>query len=234
MNTRKPEPQERKTFLKIQEDHFNEVKSVRTKPSSLQEAFVSFANSDGGDLYIGIEDRTYQGERIIGFQNIEDANDVLHSLLEETEPSVENVSVEFIDFGNNSYVLHISIPKSPKVHYTSKGKCFIRINARKKEIKGERITHLGYTKGAFQYEKQPVENLDISDITSSPFLEDYIKRIQSVLDKIIFLRKQRLLSKKEDVLYPNAGCVLLFDEEPQASLDTRCAIKIYRLRTTES
>lgn len=234
MNTRKPEPQERETLLEIQEDHFNEVKSVRTKPSTLQEAFVSFANSDSGDLYIGIEDRTCKGERIIGFHNIEEANDVLHCLLEETEPSVENVSVEFIHFIKNGYILHISIPKSPKVHYTSKGKCFIRINARKKEIKGERITQLGYTKGAFQYEKQPVEHLDISDITSSPFLEDYIKRIQSVLDKEIFLRKQRLLSKKEDVLYPNVGCVLLFGEEPQASLDTRCAIKIYRLRTTES
>jgi len=45
MNTRKPEPQERETFLEIQEDHFNEFKSVRTKPSTLQEAFVSFANS---------------------------------------------------------------------------------------------------------------------------------------------------------------------------------------------
>ena len=32
---------------------------------------------------------------------------------------------------------------------------------------------------------------------------------------------------------PNVGCVLLFDEEPQATLQTRCAIKIYRLRTSE-
>lgn len=33
---------------------------------------------------------------------------------------------------------------------------------------------------------------------------------------------------------PNVGCVILFDEDPQATLDTRCAIKVYRLLTTES
>lgn len=33
---------------------------------------------------------------------------------------------------------------------------------------------------------------------------------------------------------PNVACALLFDEEPQASLDTRCAVKVYRLRTTDT
>jgi ATP-dependent DNA helicase RecG len=32
---------------------------------------------------------------------------------------------------------------------------------------------------------------------------------------------------------PTIGSVLLFDEEPQAALNTRCAIKVYRLQTTE-
>lgn len=48
-----------------------------------------------------------------------------------------------------------------------------------------------------------------------------------------FLRKQRLLTKKDGERLPNVGCILLFDEEPQATLETRCAVKVYRLRTTE-
>lgn len=48
----------------------------------------------------------------------------------------------------------------------------------------------------------------------------------------MFLRKQRLLSIKNGKYLPNAGCVLLFDDEPQATLDTRCALKVYRLRTS--
>lgn len=234
METRKPYTNERKILLETQEDHFNDVKSSRIKPGDLQETFVALANSDGGDIYVGIEDKKQPGERIIGFKNIEDANDIIHTLLQETQPSVENIYLEFINFDEKGYVLHISIPKSPKVHYTSKGKCFIRLNARNKEIRGEKITELSYTKGVFQYEKQPVEQLEIQDIVQSLYLSDYMERVQTSLNRETFLRKQRLLAKKEDNVYPNVGCVLLFDEEPQASLDTRCAIKIYRLRTTDT
>jgi ATP-dependent DNA helicase RecG len=58
-------------------------------------------------------------------------------------------------------------------------------------------------------------------------------RINSKLDKQGFLYKQKLLNKENGVFSPNVGCILLFDEEPQATLDTRCSIKVYRLRTTE-
>ena len=235
MRTRTPDPNEEQNILALVEDHFNDLKSVRIKPATLQKAFVSFANSDGGDLYVGVEDPATDGERIVGYETIEQANDVIHVLLEETNPSIENVELEFIDFSERGYILHISIPKSTKVHYTARGECFIRVNARKKRIQGERITQLSYMKGVFQYEKQPVEHLELDDILQSPYLSSYIKRVKSRLAPEEFLRKQRLLSKVNNgQRYPNVGCILLFDEEPQASLDTRCAIKLYRLRTTEA
>lgn len=234
MQKRNAETGERERILALEEDHFNDVKSVRIKPATLQQTFVAFANSDGGDLYVGVEDRKHVGERIIGFRTIEAANDWIHTLLEETDPAVENVEVEFIDFGRDGFVLHFSIPKSPKVHYTAQKRCFIRVNARNKEIKGERITQLSYSKGVFHYEKQPVRSTEIADLIVSPHLESYMNRIGTSLDAETFLRKQRLLAKHEGEVFPNVGGVLLFDEEPQAALDTRCAIKVYRLRTTEA
>lgn len=68
----------------------------------------------------------------------------------------------------------------------------------------------------------------------SPHLNNYMKRIDTKIAPDKFLRKQRLLTKKENVRIPNIGCVLLFDEEPQATLDTRCAIKVYRLNTNST
>lgn len=234
INSRNPELKEYERLLSLEEDHFNDSKSSRIAPASLQESFVAFANSDGGDLYIGVEDKKVKGERIIGFSSIEAANGLIHTILEETEPSVENVDLEFIDFSNKGFVLHISIPKSPKVHYTASKKCFIRINAQKKEIKGDRILELSYSKGAFHYEKQVVDNVEISDLVESPALSSYVERIGSSIEKEIFLRKQRALTKKDGLWYPNVGGVLLFESDPQASLDARCAIKLYRLRTTET
>lgn len=233
MDRTKISKEEADALLALNEDHFNDVKSKRITPAKLQETFVAFANSDGGDLYVGIEDKSELGERVIGFDEQEDANAIVSTLLEETNPAVENVLIEFLEVDSRGLVLHFAIPKSPKVHYTASGDCYIRVNASKKKIKGERITQLGYSKGAEPYEKKPVNDVDIADITESPYLIQYMNRVGTSQEAATFLKKQRLLTKTNDERIPNVGCVLLFDEEPQATMQTRCAVKVYRLRTVE-
>ena len=232
METRVAYKNEGAVLLSKKEDHFLDFKSKSISPNKLQESFVAFANAGGGELYIGVEDEKYCGERIQGFDKPEDANDIITVVLEQTSPAVENVDIEFILFDLKGYVLHISVPKSPKVHHTAQGRCFIRVNANKREIKGERVLALGYAKGSYQYEKQPVKHADILDIEESPYLKDYMERVGSSLSAQRFLKKQRLTETVDKNIYPNVGCVLLFDEEPQATLDTRCAIKLYRMRTS--
>jgi ATP-dependent DNA helicase RecG len=234
MEARTIDAKELSALLALNEDHFNDVKSTRISPAKLQETFVAFANSDGGDLYIGIEDKSIQGERVIGFQEQEDANGIISTLLEETNPAVENLLVEFLEAPGKGMILHFGIPKSPKVHYTASGDCYIRINAAKRKIKGDRITQLGYSKGAEPYERRALENVELEEITDSSLLENYMERVGTHLEREAFLRKQRLLTKKDGDRVPNVGCVLLFDEEPQATMETRCAVKVYRLRTTEA
>jgi ATP-dependent DNA helicase RecG len=233
MEITKIEDRELKSLLDLNEDHFNDLKGKRITPSKLQETFVAFANSDGGDLYVGIEDKKTVGERIFGFIEQEEANAIISTLLEETQPAVENVAIEFFETEKKGLILHFAIPKSPKVHYTASGDCFIRINAAKRKIKGERITQLGYSKGAEAYEKKAVDSVEVGDITESENLKKYMERVNTHLEPEIFLKKQRLLTIKDKNRIPNVGCVLLFDEELQATLDTRCAVKVYRLRTTE-
>ncbi len=232
LETRRAYKGEDKQLLEIEEDHFHDIKSKRIKPSKLQETFIAFANTDGGELYIGIEDHKCKSDRMSGFARKEDANDLIHTLLEETEPSVESVDCEFIHMKGKGYMLYISIPKSPKVHYAADKKCFVRINARNKEIRGDKITQLSYSKGFLPYEKKPIEVAQAEDYVDSSKLKNYMERIGSKLDPAIFLRKQRLLSPRDSKMLPNACCVLLFDEEPQATLDTRCSIKVYRLKTS--
>lgn len=233
MEVSKVEQNEVNSLLALNEDHFNDVKSKRIAPAKLQETFVAFANSDGGDLYVGIEDKSETGERLAGFAEQEEANAIISTLLEETQPAVENVLIEFLEIDGKGLVLHFGIPKSPKVHYTASGDCYIRVNAQKRKIKGERVTQLAYSKGAEPYERKAVGDVDIDEITESEVLKGYMLRVGTHLESAKFLKKQRLLTKKDGDRIPNVGCVLLFDEEPQATLETRCAVKVYRLRTTE-
>lgn len=221
-------------LLNTAEDYFNDFKSKQIAPNKLQETFVAFANADGGNVYIGIEDAASHRERLSGFNEPEEANAIIATLLESTNPAVENVEMEYLKTPKNGLILHIDIPKSPKVHYTASGDCFLRNNAQKLKIKGERITQLSYSKGAEPYEKKAVDIVEVQDILNSEYYVDYRRRIGTSQTPEVFLKKQRLLTKKDDEFVPNVGCVLLFDEEPQGCLDTRCAVKVYRLRTTEA
>jgi ATP-dependent DNA helicase RecG len=74
MEISKIEEDDINALLNLNEAHFNDVKIKRIAPAKLQETFVAFANSDGGDLYIGIEDKSHSGERLIGFDEQEEAS----------------------------------------------------------------------------------------------------------------------------------------------------------------
>jgi ATP-dependent DNA helicase RecG len=75
METRKINAAEQKALLAREEGHFLDLKSSRIAPAGLQKHFVAFANTDGGELYVGVEDAKVKGQRIIGFSKPEDAND---------------------------------------------------------------------------------------------------------------------------------------------------------------
>lgn len=62
------------------------------------------------------------------------------------------------------------MPKSPKVHYTTAGDCYVRINAFKKKIKGERVTQLAYAKGSEPYEKKAIKSSEIDEYVESGLL----------------------------------------------------------------
>lgn len=74
----------------------------------------------------------------------------------------------------------------------------------------------------------------LEEIAESITLQSYMERVETHLSAELFLRKQRLLALQNEKRVPNVGCILLFDETPQATLETRCAVKVYRLRTTEA
>jgi ATP-dependent DNA helicase RecG len=235
LDTRPGTDEERREILSRKEDQFLDFKSKRIAPGKLQAHFVALANTDGGEVFVGIEDESVPAsKRIDGYSKPEEANDVLHHFLERTSPRVPDVEVEFIDFGLVGLVLHIDVPKSPKVHYTSSNECFVRVNASTRRIAGDKITQLGYAKGAYSYERAVIEDLDAHDLIDGEKIALYLQRIGSQQHPKTFLMKQKVVKEIQGRYRPTVAGVLLFDEEPQASLDTKCAIKVYRLQTTQS
>ena len=55
----------------MDEGHFRDLKSTQIAPAKLTRAIAAFANAEGGELFIGIEDSP---RKWMGFDAIEDAN----------------------------------------------------------------------------------------------------------------------------------------------------------------
>jgi ATP-dependent DNA helicase RecG len=220
-----------KSILNRSESYLLDFKSKDISPAKLQLHFVAFANADGGDLYVGVDEHNSDFLEN-GFAKPEDANNLISVVLGNTSPSVEGVVIEFIKAPSSRLILHILVPKSEMVHYTSTGDCYVRINASSEKIKGEEIVRLGYSKGIYKYEEQPVRSAEISDIIESSYLKDYLSRLSSTQDPMRFLRRNKLLASYDNETCPSVACVLLFDSEPQEVISNKCSIKIIRLQTT--
>ena len=52
---------ERNRLLTIDEDHFCDVKAVEIAPAKLTRTLSAFANSSGGDIYLGIGEQEFFG-----------------------------------------------------------------------------------------------------------------------------------------------------------------------------
>jgi ATP-dependent DNA helicase RecG len=228
-------------MLRREESHFLDFKRASITPGKLQETVVALANADGGELIIGLDDDISRSpvDRFHGFKNPEQANN--HICVAETfvDPPIPAVSTEFITCPTapTHLLLHLLIPKSPMVHYTSDKTCFIRKGAQNLVLKGRAIERLIFSKGQRSYEDVPAETMRSKELAESVYMQKYLRLVPTAQPAEVFLRKQRLIyeERQEHFLGPQiltAG-VLLFDDSPQASLPTKCAVKISRLETSE-
>ena len=61
-------------IIKYQEGHFGDVKSIDVKPNKMSQTISAFANTDSGELFVGIDEDEHKNRSWRGFVTIEDAN----------------------------------------------------------------------------------------------------------------------------------------------------------------
>jgi ATP-dependent DNA helicase RecG len=216
------------------EDHFFDRKAFAVRPANLQKAATAFANSDGGEIAIGIDDdRGAQGPgtaRWKGRSSIEDFNQHIQSLMEIT-PSLPFSFTFFASVGLPGLVLFVQIDKSAFVHKTSDGRVYIRKSAQSLPLQTDRILELTYAKGATSFEDQSVTSARIEDIVDGKEIQRFLADYSPATDPIDFSLNQHLVDVKS--WEPKVAGVLLFANSPSALMPKQCAIKIARYETKE-
>ncbi len=199
------------------ENQFFDRKSARIKPLDILKHLVAFANAEGGQLVIGIED----DGKITGFDyeaahNIDEYRNIFLTELRETpiSPRFDILEVEN-NQNKNDNILVISVDVSyDRVIKSYDGKVYLRQNDASKELNFEQILQLQYDRGQRYFEDEIVPLSSIDDIDID--LMDSYKKIMDISD----LSNEEILKVRNlmiDDKLTNAG-VLLFSKNPSKFL----------------
>lgn len=212
------------------EGQFYDLKAIEIAPAKLTKHMSAFANSDGGDLYIGIDEKGQDKNREWrGFANPEAANGHIQAF-EKFFPLGNDVLYEFLacDYWPG-LVLHVQINKTEAIKTASNGMAYVRRGASSQEcVTEEQLRELRYTKGIASFETETV-NVAKETITNSEVAIAFILDVVPTTEPEGWLRKQNLIRNE----LPTVSGVLLFSDEPQAALPKRCGIKVYQYKTAE-
>lgn len=160
----------------IGESHYREFRSAMEGPAGVKKSrdhkdvcadiaktLVAFANADGGELFVGIED----DNRITGLVYPEDnissiLNAPTNYVLKETPLPLKRASL--IDYDGKK-IAYFSVDKGVKyVHLTSKGECFQRKDRDSIPTASEQIRFTREEEISREYDRQFIDLATIDDI----------------------------------------------------------------------
>lgn len=225
-------PYQAKDILAIEEDHFHDLKGLDIKPAKLTEAVSAFANTAGGEVFVGINEQEMDAAKVRswrGFADVEEANAHLQ-VLEAMCPLGQHYVATFMSCPSlPGHLLHLEIPKSKDILKASDGYPYTRKGAQKLRVNTPEALHrLRLDKGIISFEDEVV-NVPLDSVSNSLTIIDFMLGIIPTGDPESWLRKQSLISENR----PTVAGVLLFHDEPQAAIPKRTAIKIYRYKTRD-
>jgi ATP-dependent DNA helicase RecG len=224
--------QEISAAVETEEGHFSDVKAIEIAPGSLTKTLAAFANADGGELFVGVDEDKKSGTRAWrGFSVPEDANGHIQAF-EETFPLDQYVEYQFLrdpTSANSGLVLKAAIQKTPDVRRASNGKIYVRRGAQNIPYSSpEQIQRLEYQKGIRSFETHPVD-VPLDLVADSLTITEFMIEVVPTGEPEPWLRKQLLIRDDK----PTVAALLLFSDEPQVALPKQSSIKIYRYASTE-
>lgn len=219
-------------LIELQESWLVEIKGKELQPNKLTRTLSAFANTNGGDIYLGLSHKdtdktTYYWD---GFIDEESMNNFI-TVIENSFTSYENYSIEtYSHYENKTCILHITVHKTNSIVYASDKKAYVRHGVQNLPCDtDEKILRLRLDKGLASFEDDKTQ-LSFDEIKNSSVLSEFLKDVAPTTTPYDWLRKQKIMDSNARITV--AG-VLLYDECPQATLPKQSAVKILRYHTDE-
>ncbi|MFV2045363.1 MAG: ATP-binding protein [Anaerolineales bacterium] len=216
------------------ESHFFDRKALEVTGRKIQKVAVAFANSDGGEIVVGVLDGSDEpdaAKRWKGAADLEVFNGLLQALFEVT-PTLDVTYEALLSEGRPGYVLRVLVEKGSQVHKTAAGKVYVRYGPQSLPVDDpDRLAELSFAKGATSFEDTTVESLPPEDIMESDLLRIFLEGYSPKTDPLDFLVNSHLLEHK--TWSPTCASVLLFYPAPSGAMPRKCSVRITRYETKE-
>ncbi|HFI0638818.1 TPA: ATP-binding protein [Streptococcus suis] len=199
------------------ESQYLDRKSARKKPSELLKHLIAFANADGGQLVIGIEDEK-QGNIITGFKDgnaypIEDFKKIDREM-RETPLDLSFEEIPVVNHkGEEDLILVISVElSSNRVIAAPNDEVYLRQSDETVKLSYEQRTQLSYDKGQRFFEDEVVPDATLEDIDDH-LVQDFKNRfdISDRSTEEILKARRFLINGKL-----TKAAILLFSKYPSA------------------
>ncbi|WP_315276318.1 RNA-binding domain-containing protein [Prevotella histicola] len=199
------------------EDQTFDFKSIQIAPKALAITIVAFANADGGDIAVGVSDKTRKIEGVD--QHTEKLNELLRVPLDFCNPTV-SITSELLPCtdkdGNENHILLMHIPASSELHVNQADEAFMRVGDKSRKLSFEERIQLMYDKGERYYEDTAVYGATVDDIDIAA-VERYTELIGYTKSANQYLHENNGFIntnvKGEELV--SVACILLFGKYPQ-------------------
>ena len=199
------------------EDQTFDCKSIQIDPKALAITIVAFANADGGDIAIGVSDKTRKIEGVD--QHTEKLNELLRVPLDFCNPSV-SITSDLLPCtdkdGNENHILLMHIPASSELHTNQADEAFMRVGDKSRRLSFEERIQLMYDKGERYYEDTAVYGATADDIDMAA-VERYTELIGYTKSAMQYLHENNgfLTTNAKGEEQVSVACILLFGKYPQ-------------------
>jgi ATP-dependent DNA helicase RecG len=195
------------------EDLHTEFKEWPVHPDDVAATLVAFANTDGGQLILGVA----ESRSIVG---VDDPDQVTRQVdnvaMNNCEPPVAVIQ-EVLRTPQSTPVVVVNVLKGDMRPYcTNRGVYYIRTTSGRRRAPREQLLRLFQATESLYYDETPLPRLSLADLDLDAF-ERYLEatgQADLMLDRERLLRNWGLLSGT----HPTIAGMLLFGREPQRHL----------------
>lgn len=188
-----------------------------TNATSIAQEMVAFANTKGGLIIIGINDKTGAVEGL-SFQDIQRISNLLVTAASEHIKSPINIETETIEVEQGKRVILARIPEGLNKPYKDKdGLIFVKNGADKRKVtSNEELIRMLQTSGSLYAEEQVLPHCSYTDIDWDKFEQFYENTYNEALEPERERKFENLRLGQEGK--PNLAGALLFTNNPQKTI----------------